>query len=84
MGTVMSLATHVRQQLGDFVIAKVLATLVQRTLGPCRSEKKVLNEVNHSKEPEQLRYHVMASKDGNKIKERVSLPAEKLFLLVRI
>jgi hypothetical protein len=49
----------------------------------CRSEKKVLNEINHSKDPEQLRYHVMASKEGNKIKERISLPAEKLFILVR-
>jgi hypothetical protein len=50
----------------------------------CRSEKKVLNEINHGKDPEQLRYHVMASKDGNKIKERISLPAEKLFILVRL
>lgn len=78
----MSPATHVGQQLGDLVIAKVSPTLEQCMFGPCRSEKKVLNEVNHSKELEQLRYHVMASKDGNKIKERVSLPAEKLFLLV--
>lgn len=29
-----------------------------------------------------MRYHVMASKEGNKIKERISLPAEKLFILV--
>lgn len=43
----------------------------------------MLNEINHSKDPEQLRYHVMASKEGSKIKERISLPAEKLFILVR-
>ena len=48
----------------------------------CRSEKRLLNEINHSKDPEQLRYHVMASKEGNKVKERISLPAEKLFILV--
>lgn len=50
---------------------------------PARSEKKLLNEINHSKDAEQLRYHVMASKDGNgKVKERISLPVEKLFILV--
>lgn len=49
---------------------------------PCRSEKKVLNEVNHAKDPQALRYHVMAAKEGTKIKERISLPAEKLFILV--
>lgn len=43
----------------------------------------MLNEINHSKDPEQLRYHVMASKERNKIKDRISLPAEKLFILVR-
>lgn len=49
---------------------------------PCRSEKKVLNEVNHAKDPQALRYHVTAAKEGTKIKERISLPAEKLFILV--
>lgn len=44
----------------------------------------MLNEINHSKDPEQLRYHVMASKDGNKVKDRISLPAEKLFILVSL
>jgi hypothetical protein len=48
----------------------------------CRSEKKVLNDINHSKGTQQLRYHVMAAKEGNKIKERITLPAEKLFILV--
>jgi hypothetical protein len=48
----------------------------------CRSEKKVLNDINHSKDTEQLRYHVMAAKEGNKIKDRITLAAEKLFILV--
>jgi hypothetical protein len=42
----------------------------------------VLNELNHAKDPAALRYHVMAAKEGTKIKERLSLPAEKLFILV--
>jgi hypothetical protein len=51
---------------------------------PCRSEKKVLNEINHSKEPEQLRYHVMADNDASKVKQRLGTAAEKLFVLVRL
>lgn len=52
----------------------------------CRSERKVLNDVNHSSEPQQLRYHVMASlEDGGsngKLKQRISTAQEKLFILV--
>lgn len=48
----------------------------------CRSEKKILNELNHSKEAEQLRFHVMSDKDSSKVKERIGTPAEKLFILV--
>jgi hypothetical protein len=54
----------------------------------CRGEKNVLNNINHSKDPQQLRYHVMAraempNSNSNKLKERISTPAEKLYILVR-
>jgi siroheme synthase (precorrin-2 oxidase/ferrochelatase) len=50
----------------------------------CRSEKKLLNEINHSKEAEQLRFHVMADKDSSRVKERIATAGEKLFILVSV
>lgn len=51
-----------------------------------RCERKVLNDINHATDPQQLRYHVMAThSDGTatgKVKERLTTPQEKLFVLV--
>eukprot|EP00775_Hariotina_reticulata_P011878 gene11878-12022_t len=52
-----------------------------------RGEKSALNNINHSKEPQQLRYHVMSRAEGtksnsNKLKQRITTPAEKLYILL--
>jgi hypothetical protein len=52
----------------------------------CRSEKKALNELNHS---ENLRFHVTeAAKTGGpgarRIKERIQTAQEKIFILASI
>jgi len=56
------------------------ACLFKLVLGN-RSEKKVLNDINHSKETQQMRFHVMTTAGGhnshNKIKERISTGSGK-------
>jgi hypothetical protein len=50
-----------------------------------RSEKKVLNDINHRKGEGAIKYRVLADGAGGaiaKVKERICKPAEKTFLLV--
>ncbi len=53
-----------------------------------RSEKKVLNDINHRSEEGSIKHHVLEPNpkkgtSGKRIKERISEGHEKVFILVR-